>query len=150
VIFGATQVFIELQDDLDIIWGVQPHPTKVKGMLAVVIRSRLFSFGMVLVIGFLLLVSLLLSAFLEGVGRYVVNLSSSIAWLFQIVNFLGSFAVITFLFAAILKILPDIKLDECRILSRDALIFPGGATSLPTAQPRCSLASSHPCWRSWH
>jgi len=104
LIFGATGAFVELQDALNTIWEVKPKTRGLLGML----KDRFFSFTLVIGIGFLLLVSLVISAALAAVGsmtgRYV---SPS---LLHGVNFVVSFAVITALFAMIFKILPDAKI----------------------------------------
>ncbi|MBD1920908.1 YihY/virulence factor BrkB family protein [Microcoleus sp. FACHB-831] len=105
--FGASGVFAELQDSLNTIWEVAPKPDAgVKNIL----RSRFLSFTMVLVIGFLLLVSLVLSAGLAALGNYFGNLVPNLAILWQTLNFLISFGVITVLFAMIYRILPDAKI----------------------------------------
>lgn len=101
---GATSVFAELQADLDRIWKVKPKPGQD---LWSFIRNRVLSLGMVLVIGFLLLVSLIVSTILSSVGDYILGISASFQFVLQIVNFVVSFGVITLLFAAIYKYLPD-------------------------------------------
>ena len=107
LMWGATQVFVELQDSLNTIWGVQPKPMQpIKG----VFRSRVFSFGMILAIGFLLLVSLVISAVLSALGNAVIGRVPHLQNILQVANFLVSFGIITILFAAILKILPDVEL----------------------------------------
>jgi membrane protein len=106
LLIGATGVFGQLQDALNIIWDVKPKP----GVgLKVFFLSRLLSFAMVLVIGFLLLVSLLLSAILAAISHYFGDLIPSFQFVGQLLNFTLSFIVITLLFAAIYKVLPDVK-----------------------------------------
>jgi membrane protein len=106
LLIGATGVFGQLQDALNIIWDVKPKP----GVgLKVFLLSRLLSFAMVLVIGFLLLVSLLLSAILAAISHYFGELIPSFQFVGQLLNFTLSFVVITLLFAAIYKVLPDVK-----------------------------------------
>jgi membrane protein len=106
LLIGATGVFGQLQDALNIIWDVKPKP----GVgLKVFFLSRLLSFAMVLVIGFLLLVSLLLSAILAAISHYFGDLIPSFQFVGQLLNFTLSFVVITLLFAAIYKVLPDVK-----------------------------------------
>ncbi|MEO7423604.1 MAG: YihY/virulence factor BrkB family protein [Fibrobacteria bacterium] len=102
---GASSVFGQLQDALNSIWHVEPKPGQgVKGFL----RSRFLSFSMVLVIGFLLLVSLVLSAALAGVGHYLDSILPIPAVLLQALNFAVSFAVTSVLFTLIYKVLPDV------------------------------------------
>jgi membrane protein len=108
LVFGASGVFAELQDALNNIWRVKPKPGL--GVWSF-IRSRLLSFTVVLGTGFLLLVSLILSAALAALSGWMERRwpASTLVW--QVLNFLLSFAVITLLFAMIFKILPDAKID---------------------------------------
>lgn len=107
--FGATNVFAELQDSLNTIWEVTPKP----GAAAVwdFVRQRVLSFAMVMVIGFLLLVSLVLSAVLEAVQTYFAGTDvDEAAGLWTAANTGVSYLVITVLFSLIFKVLPDVKL----------------------------------------
>jgi len=110
LIVGATGAFIELQDALNTVWGVKPKPGRgIKGML----RDRLLSFAMVLGIGFLLLVLLVLSAAIAAlsdfVGRHFTD-TANVA-IIQIVNMVMSLFFVTFVFAMIYKVLPDVRID---------------------------------------
>lgn len=107
LIFGATGAFGQLQSALNQAWEVEPDPEQ--GGLKNFILKRVFSFGMILGIGFLLLVSLVLSAFLSAFGEALTNLTPGglSAPLLYVLNLLVSFVVITLLFAAMFKILPD-------------------------------------------
>jgi membrane protein len=105
LLVGASAVFAELQDALNTIWDAQPSPDA--GIRSIV-KKRLLSLSMVAVIGFLLLVSLALSSILNAIGAYMGSVLLVSAFLMEAVNFVVSFAVITLLFAAIFKILPDI------------------------------------------
>jgi membrane protein len=104
LVIGATTVLTELQSALDRIWEVtaRDRPSGVGGLL----RQRLLSFGMVLVLGLLLLVSLVLSAALAALGEWWGGFFGEWEALLHSVNFLVSFALITGLFAAIYKIMP--------------------------------------------
>jgi membrane protein len=104
-IVAATGVFVELQGDLNIIWKVQRSSSQ--GILQFV-KDRLLSFAMVLGIGFLLLVSLVISAGLAGVGEFVHGNGGHLFW--GALNFTISLGIITVLFAMILKVLPDVKI----------------------------------------
>ena len=104
LLFGASGLFGQLQDALNTIWEVTPRPDRgVKG----VVQDRFWSFTMVLGTGFLLLVSLVLSAALSGVATYLSSLAPELVQIWQIVNFFVSFAIITILFALIYKVIPD-------------------------------------------
>src|SRR5438309_6231499 len=96
LLFGASGVFGELHDALNIIWEVPPKSDA--GVFAL-IKDKLFSFGMVLSVGFLLLISQVLSAALAYLGRYFGYLIPLPEPVLQALNFLVSFAVITALFA---------------------------------------------------
>jgi membrane protein len=105
---GATTVFAELQSDLDRIWDV-PAAKSPSGIWNL-IRSRVLSFGMVLGIGFLLFVSLLLSAALAALGKLWGSVFGEFEVLLQLVNFVVSLIVITGLFALMYKILPRVAI----------------------------------------
>jgi membrane protein len=107
LIWGASNVFVELQDSLNTIWGVELKPRK-RGIM-VFIRERLLSFGMILVIGFLLLVSLVLGAIISALGGFLGELLPGMAFMWQVVDFVLSFVVTVILFALIYKVLPDAK-----------------------------------------
>jgi membrane protein len=106
MVAGASGVFSQLQQSLDIIWRVAAKPGAT---WRVMLRQRLFSLGMIAVIGLLLLVSLVVSAAISAAGHLAGGLpGAKILW--SAVNFLVSLAVISGLFAAVLKILPDVQL----------------------------------------
>jgi membrane protein len=105
--FGASNIFTQLQDSLNTIWEVAPKPGRgIKG----IIKDRILSFGMVLGIGFLLLVSLILSTVLAALGNYLGGMMPGLQFLWSILNFLLSFGVISLLFALMFKFLPDVKI----------------------------------------
>jgi membrane protein len=108
LLIGASGVFAQLQEALNTVWNVKAKPEK-QGFWEF-IRKRLLSFGMVLAIGFLLLVSLILSAMLSGISNLDINLLPGFDPLWQIVNFVISFSFISLLFALIYKYLPDVKI----------------------------------------
>lgn len=108
LIFGATGVFYQVQQALNIMWGVKSLPEK---QLLRFIKDRLFSFGMVLTIGFLLLVSLVVSSLIHAFSNWLsIHIFGLMDVILMIVDFLLSLGVITFLFAAIYKILPDVEI----------------------------------------
>ena len=107
LLIGATTVFGELQDALNRIWRA---PALIdKGGLWSLLRRRLLAFGMILTIGFLMIVSLVLSAILAVLGKW---LQSFAAWevLLHLINFVISFGVTTVLFAMIYKIMPRVTI----------------------------------------
>jgi membrane protein len=109
LLFGATGVFYQLQQMLNKIWEVKPKPKQ--RMILKLIRDRVFSFGLILVVGFLLLVSLVLSAALTAVSNWVAShVSEGLIVVFTVLDIIVSLGVITLLFAAIFKFLPDAKI----------------------------------------
>jgi membrane protein len=109
LLFGATGVFYQLQQILNKMWEVKPKP---KQKLLKLIRDRVFSFGLILAVGFLLLVSLVISAGLSAAGEWVSGyVAASFNVIFKILDFLVSLGVITVLFASIYKFLPDAKIS---------------------------------------
>lgn len=106
-ILGATGAFVELQEALNTVWEVQPKPgSGIKSML----RYRLLSFSVLLGVGFLLLVSLVLSAAISAVTKFMGGFFPGFNFVAHALNFALSFGVVTVLFAMIYKILPDVKL----------------------------------------
>jgi membrane protein len=106
LLIGASGVFGELQDSLNTIWEVPPRERVWLGL----IRERLLSFAMVFVLGFLVLVSLLLSAAIAAIGVYLKNWAPGFDVFWESVNSVISFGVVTVLFASLFRFLPDIKI----------------------------------------
>jgi membrane protein len=106
LLFGASGVFCELRDSLNAVWGVKTPGAGLKGM----IKYRFFSFALVLSIGFLLLVSLVLSAALAAAGKYFGQFLPVSPWILHTANLLISFAGVTILFALLYKVVPDIPI----------------------------------------
>lgn len=109
ILFGATGVFIQLQKSLNFIWGVKPD-SEQSGIIQL-LKARLFSLGLIITIAFLLLISLVLTTILSALGDFIrSNWPDYIMFLFHIVNFVFSLAVITVLFAMMFKFMPDAKI----------------------------------------
>lgn len=104
VLVGATTVMVELQDDLDRIWKAAPR--EGNGLLTI-LRARILSLGMILAIGFLLLVSLVLTGVVAAAGNYWGTIFPGAGLFLQIANFSLSLAVITVLIAMLYKWLPN-------------------------------------------
>jgi membrane protein len=107
LLIGATGLFGELQDSLNTIWEVQPKPNQ--GILAT-LKNRFFSFTMVLGVGFLLLVSMVISTVLSALSNTFGGPPESQTIIWQALNFVISFGVTTLLFALIYKVIPDVKI----------------------------------------
>jgi membrane protein len=106
LLIGATSVFAELQDALDRIWRA---PKRQRDGLWQLLRARLLSFGMIMGIGFLLMVSLVVNAALAALGKLWGPLFADWELLLDLVNFLFSLAFTTTFFALIYKIMPRVK-----------------------------------------
>src|SRR5258708_38270376 len=121
---GAAGVVAQLKSTLNTIWNVQPShgPVGLKWIL-VGIRQQLLSFAMVLGVGFVLLVSLLLSAVTAGISGIVGDRVPTFSY--EALNFVISFGIITLLFAAIYKVLPDAEIHwrDVWVGARVAIIF---------------------------
>jgi len=113
LLLGATGLFAELQDSLNTIWEVKPKPGR---NIFNIIHQRFLSFAMVVGIGFLLLVSLVISAALSAITTYFTNVLPGVDIIWQIINFLLSFSITTVLFGLIFKVLPDVKIAWSDVL----------------------------------
>jgi membrane protein len=107
LIFGATGLFAELQDSLNTIWKVKPKPGRA---VKTIIRQRFLSFTLVFGIGFLLLVSLVISTTLSLAIGYFQNILPDIEIVWRATNLFLGFGITTALFALIFKVLPDVKI----------------------------------------
>ena len=108
LVFGATGVFAELKDSLDTIWEVKRKP----GIgLWTIAKTQLLAFAVVIGTGFLLLVSLLLTALLTAFTQWPGQWLPGTVWTAYVLDMLVSFLVITFLFALIFKLLPDVTVS---------------------------------------
>ncbi len=108
LLFGATGVFYQTQQILNKMWEVKPQP---KQKLLKLVKDRIFSFGLILVVGFLMLVSLMLSAGLTAVSEWISSrISDAFVVVFRILDFAVSLGIVTLLFAAMYKFLPDAKI----------------------------------------
>jgi membrane protein len=139
---GASGAFVELQDALNKIWRVQRRSESV---LLAVIRGRFFSFGLVLGLGFLLLVSFVVSAAMGTVGKFVGPLPWP-AFLLESVNCLLSFSVIALLLAMIFKYLPDTDIAWSDVWVGAAvasLLLTTGKTLIGLYLARVSAASGY-------
>lgn len=109
LIIGATTVFGEIQQSINIIWQVKPKPKK--GWLKI-IKDRLLSGSMIVTLGFLLLVSLVLNGALDAVSDRLKNFLPDVTvTLFSIISYILSFIIISILFGVIFKVLPDAKIS---------------------------------------
>lgn len=129
LIFGATTAFAQLQGALNRAWDVKPDPRR--NQLREFLAKRVFSFGVVLAVAFLLLVSLSLSAMLATAGDLLGARLGAPAVALQAVNWVVSFVVVATLFAAMFKLLPDARIawrDVWAGALATALLFVVGKT----------------------
>jgi membrane protein len=143
LLFGASGVFTELQDALNVMWDVKP---KTGSGFMGTIRQRLFSFGMVLSIGFLLLVSLLLSAGLAYLGRSLGHFLPMPPVILQAINFVVSFVAVAVLFALMFKYVPAVKISWRNVFIGavgTALLFTIGKQLLGLYLGKASVGSTY-------
>jgi membrane protein len=107
LLLGASGIFAQLQDALNTVWNVKPQPGQ--GILPF-LRRRLSSFLMVLAIGFLLILSLIISAVISTLSKYRVDFLPGSAILWENIDFILSLSLITFLFCLMFKYVPDAKI----------------------------------------
>jgi len=143
LLFGASGVFAELQDALNIMWDV---PEQSKAGFMGLIKQRLFSFGMILSVGFLLLVSLLLSTGLAYVGHAFGQLVTFPPAVLELLNFVLSFVVITVLFALMFKYVPSVHVHWRDVIVGaigTALLFTIGKFLLGLYLGKASVGSTY-------
>lgn len=108
LIIGATTVFAEIQDSINIIWKVKAKPKR--GWLKL-IKDRLLSSSLIVGLGFLLIVSLVINGALQGLNDMIKSYFPDVTVvIFNILNIVISFVVITILFGVIFKVLPDVNI----------------------------------------
>lgn len=123
LLVGATGVFTEIQDSINYIWSVKAKPQK--GWLKLLI-NRVISFSLIISFGFILLVSLIIHALVDLLyDKIIILFDEATVYIFQMINYVFLFLIITTLFAIIFKILPD-----ARINWRDAFVGAGFTAAL--------------------
>ncbi len=143
LLFSASGVFTELHDALNLIWDATPK--NASGFLGL-IKQRLFSFGMVLSMGFLLLVSLVISAGLAFVGKFFGQLIPMPEFVLHITNLIVSFVVITFIFALMFKFVPAVQISWRNVMvgaTGTSLLFTIGKFLLGLYLGKASVGSTY-------
>jgi len=143
LLVGATGVLTQLQMSLNTIWNVEAR-TDI-GFINL-LRKRLLSLGMIVVIGFLLLVSLVISSVIAGFSEYLNNLLPSLDAIVQLLHFVVSLGITTFLFAMIFKFLPDVVItwgDVWFGALATAILFSFGKYLIALYLGNSSFASSY-------
>lgn len=109
LIIGATSVFMEIQDSINLIWRVKAKPKK--GWLKM-LKNRLISFSMIVSLGFLLIVSLIVNALILALSNYITRyLPEVTVQIFNLISLGVTYIVIAVLFGIIFKFLPDVKIS---------------------------------------
>jgi membrane protein len=145
--FGASSVVVELRDALNTIWHVAPAPrnTSFTNIFRLA-KERFYSFALILGVGFLLLVSLVLNAWIAAMGSFFGSFLPTPEAVLHAATFLFSFFVITFLFAAIYKLLPDVHLiwsDVAIGASVTSLLFTIGKQLIGLYLGKASFGSTY-------
>lgn len=146
LLFGASGVLIELRDALNTIWEVATPSLSGIKKLTGFIKERLFSFALVLSIGFILLVSLAMSAWISALGAWSESVLPADEAILHILHFVVSFGIVTALFSAIYKFLPDVRLEWRDVVLGGAvtsLLFTIGKVVLGIYLGRGSFASTY-------
>ena len=143
LLFGASGVFGELRDSLNTVWGVKS--TSSSG-LAGMVKYRFVSFAMVLGVGFLLLVSLLLSAGIAAAGTFVGGYLPVSEAVLHVANVVFSFAAVTVLFALLYKVVPDVQIEWSDVwigAAVTSLLFSLGKTLIGLYLGKASIGSTY-------
>jgi membrane protein len=146
LLFSASGVVCELRDALNTIWGSPTVTTAGLGKIKTYIKQRLFSFAVVGAIGFLLVVSLAISAWISALGLLSANVGPFQSLLLHVVNSMISFVVIAGLFAVVYKIMPDVRIEWRDVAMGGAvtsLLFTIGKLFLGLYLGRASFASTY-------
>jgi membrane protein len=142
LLLGAMSVFGELQNSLDRIWRAPPRADGA-GLWSLV-RSRLLSFGMILGIGFLLIVSLVASAAVAALGKFSAGFLGPWVAVAEALNFALTFAFVTAMFAMIYKLMPRVRIGWTDVwlgAAVTALLFAIGKSLIGLYLGRSSFAS---------
>jgi membrane protein len=143
LILGATAVFGELQSALNQIWDVKAKPDR--GVIMSLVVDRIRSFTIAICVGFLLLVSLVISALISGLQNYMNTWLPGVPWVWHTANAVSSFLVIAVLFAAIYKLLPDVMISWRDVwigAAVTALLFTAGKYLIGIYLGRTATASA--------
>jgi membrane protein len=146
LLFSASGVVIELRDALNTIWDVPTKTASGFGYVTRYLKQRLFSFAIVVAIGFLLVVSLAVSTWIAALGVLSASILPGEDALLSLANWVVSFLVVTFLFSAVYKVMPDVSIEWRDVLLGGAvtsLLFTIGKSVLGFYLGRASYASTY-------
>jgi membrane protein len=143
MLLGASGAFGHLQKSLNHLWNVEPRPDAGWRLM---VRQRIAALGMVLVVALLLLIALVLSAAVSAIGSYAEQLLPMPAWALAAIDFVVALLVVTLLFAAIYKVLPDVEIGWREVwvgAAVTAFLFGLGKLAIGFYLGRSSVASSY-------
>lgn len=147
LLLGASGVLIELRDALNTIWEVPtPHVSGLRKRIRSFLKERLLSFAIVLAIGFLLVVSLAVSAWIAALGALSASVFPAEEAVLHALNLAISFVVITVVFAAIYKFMPDVRIEWHDVIlggAATSLLFAIGKLLLGLYLGKASFASTY-------
>lgn len=146
LLFSASGVVIELRDALNTIWNVPTKSAAGFGYVTAYLKQRLFSFAIVVAIGFLLVISLAVSTWISALVALSASVLPGEAVLLHLANSVVSFLVITILFSAIYKVMPDVRIEWRDVILGGAvtsLLFTIGKLLLAMYLGRASYASTY-------
>jgi membrane protein len=147
LIVGASSVIVELHDALNLIWEVKPpQESSWRSNLFRFLKERLFSSLIIVGAGSLLLISLLLSAAVTAVGTFFRPLMPTSGWVLRSAEFAASFVIVTLLFAAVYKLIPDVQLSWSDVAigaSVTALLFTVGKQLIALYLVRVAFESTY-------
>jgi membrane protein len=126
LLIGSSGVFLELRDTLNYIWDAPPRPSSGIGEL---VRDRIFSFALVLGLGLLLTLSLAFSAIVQAAGAWSGRFLAIPAPILEVINFLITFIITSFLFALIYRVIPEVRVEWSDVVIGaiiTAALFTGG------------------------
>jgi membrane protein len=146
LLLGASGVLIELRDALNTIWEVPTPELSGLKMISSFVKERLFSFALVLAIGFLLVVSLAVSAWIAALGALSASILPAQEVVLHVLNFVVSFVIITGLFSAIYRFLPDVRIEWRDVIlggAATSVLFTIGKLALGIYLGKASFASTY-------
>jgi membrane protein len=147
LVVGASSVVVELHSALNLIWGIpDPDAGSWLGNVMAFVKQRFYSAVVVTAAGCLLLVSLVASVFITTIGEFFSPLLPTPPWVLHLGAFVASFIVVTLLFGAIYKLLPDIRLRWSDVLigaSVTSLLFTIGKQALAIYLGRVGFESTY-------
>jgi membrane protein len=146
LLFGASGVLLELRDALNTIWDVPTPQLSGLKLVSSFVKERLFSFALVLAVGFLLVVSLAVSAWIAALGAFAAHILPSSEVILHLANFIVPLCVITGLFSAIYKVLPDATIEWADVILGGAvtsLLFSLGKLALSIYLAKATFVSTY-------